>query len=228
VFYESIQSTADLKATYVDLGDSVEYSGMNYGDYYNDGIKSAPGKYKFDLSGSKNLASFEIAFGDGDTLISEKTDTLTHVHEYQKPGIYTVVLTTRSEENCQDSATVDVDLVFATGGEDGNFRFPNVFTPNADSRNDDFIPNRNDIFRSEDMSVLTIDITIFDRSGRKVHSYAGNIRDWEGWNGLIRNTNIQATEGVYFYVLTTFSAYQDKINPIGSKVMKGYFHLYRE
>lgn len=237
VFYESIQTKASMSTPeYISLSDSIEYPGMNYGNYYKDDIFSAPGKYRFDLSGSKNLSTYRILFGDGDTLISSVDDTLVVVHEYQKPGTYKVVLTTRSEENCTDSVSATAELKNAFGsGPLKNFSLPNVFTPNADSRNDRLIIDENvngsggnDVFRSEDVSVLVIDISIFDRSGHKVHSYAGSIREWEGWNGLIRDSNRQAPEGVYFYVITLLDAYNDKEYPIGEKVKRGFFHLYRE
>ena len=237
VFYESIQTLASMSTPkYIALSDSSEYPGTNYGDFYNDDIFSAPGKYKFDLSGSKNLSTYMILFGDGDTLISSVDDTLVVVHEYQKPGEYKVVLTTRSEENCTDSVSVTAELKSAFGGGPfKNFSLPNVFTPNADNRNDRLVIDEdvkgsggNDIFRSEDVSVLVIDISIFDRVGHKVYSYAGSIREWEGWNGLIRDSNRQAPEGVYFYVITLLEAYNDKEYPIGEKVKRGFFHLYRE
>lgn len=235
VFYESIQTLASLKEPeYINLSDTSVYPGTNYGDFYNDDIFSAPGKYRFDLSGSKNLSTYIILFGDGDTLISSVDDTLVLVHEYQKPGVYKVILTTRSEENCIDSVSVSAELKNAFGeGPFKNFSLPNVFTPNADNRNDRLVINEsgqggNDIFRSEDVSVLLIDISIFDRVGHKVYSYAGSIREWEGWNGLIRDSNRQAPEGVYFYVITLLDAYNDKEYPIGEKVKRGFFHLYRE
>ena len=238
VFYESIQTKADLTSTYVSLRDPEEYP-ENYEKYrlfYDSLSFSAPGKYKFDLSRSKNLSTYMILFGDGDTLISSVDDTLVVVHEYQKPGNYKVVLTTRSEENCIDSVSVAAELKYAIGsGPLSNFSLPNVFTPNADNRNDRLIIKENpeghggnDIFRSEDVSVLVIDISIFDRVGHRVYSYAGSIREWEGWNGLIRDSNRQAPEGVYFYVITLLEAYNDKEYPIGEKVKKGFFHLYRE
>jgi hypothetical protein len=237
VFYETIQTKASLiKPEYISLDDAVEYPGKNYGDFYNDDILSAPGKYRFDLSGSKNLLTYMFLFGDGDTLISSVDDTLVVVHEYQKPGVYKVILTTRSEENCTDSVSVTAELKSAIGsGPFKNFSLPNVFTPNADNRNDRLVVDENvdgsggnDVFRSEDVSVLVIDISIFDRAGHKVHSYAGSIREWEGWNGLIRDSNRQAPEGVYFYVITLLDAYNDKEYPIGEKVKRGFFHLYRE
>jgi len=227
VFYESIQSKADIITEYINLGDSLEYPEGGYDRFYDDDIKSAPGKYRFDISGSRNMASYEIEFGDGNVFISEG-DTLNVVHEYQKPGIYKVVLTTKSDKpyECLDSLSVEAELVYAAAD---NFALPNVFTPNDDGNNDRIAAfNDNNFFRSADVSVLTIDITIFDRAGHKVHSYAGSIRDWEGWNGLIRNSNNRAPEGVYFYVISMFAAYEDKNKPIGSKVMSGYFHLYRE
>ncbi|MFO7369578.1 MAG: gliding motility-associated C-terminal domain-containing protein, partial [Bacteroidales bacterium] len=236
VFYESIQTKADLTPEYVSLNDSVEYpeNHEKYGFLYDSLSYSAPGKYRFDLSGSKNLSTYVILFGDGDTLISSVDDTLVVVHEYQKPGVYKVVLTTRSEENCIDSVGVTAELKSAFGeGPFKNFTLPNVITPNADNRNDRLViyergEGGNDIFRSEDVSVLVIDISIFDRVGHKVYSYAGSIREWEGWNGLIRDSNRQAPEGVYFYVITLLDAYNDKEYPIGEKVKRGFFHLYRE
>lgn len=237
VFYESIQSMASMSTpVYINLSDSIEYPGKNYGDFYNEDILSAPGKYRFDLSGSKNLSTYMILFGDGDTLISTVDDTLVVVHEYQKPGNYKVVLTTRSAENCIDSVSVTAELKNAFGsGPFKNFSLPNVFTPNADNQNDRLVIDENvngsggnDVFRSEDVSVLIIDISIFDRYGHMVHSYAGSIREWEGWNGLIRDSNRQAPEGVYFYVITILDAYNDKEFPIGEKMKRGFFHLFRE
>jgi gliding motility-associated-like protein len=218
VFYESIQSKASISATYVNLSDSVEYPGKLYEDFYEDNILSAPGKYRFDLSGSENLASYEIDFGDGETL-TLGSDSLHLVHEYMNPGTYKVVLTTKSEQpfECIDSVSVEAELVYA---DKDNFALPNVFTPdNGDAYNN--------VFRSSDVSVEFVDITIFSRTGLKVHQYTGNIRDWEGWDGTIRNSGRKAPVGVYFYIISRLNAYEDKENPIGKKVMTGYVHLYR-
>jgi hypothetical protein len=61
-----------------------------------------------------------------------------------------------------------------------------------------------------------------------VHEFQGNIRDWAGWNGLIRDTGQKAPTGVYFYVITRLGAYQDPNNPVKKGVMKGFIHLYRD
>jgi gliding motility-associated-like protein len=224
VFYESIQSDAKLTAIYIPLGDTTIYPGKDYGYYYDDGVKSAPGKYRFNFSASTNAASFQLNFGDGEVYETD-TDTAEVIHEFKLPGNYKVVLTTKSEVpfECPDSVTAEAELAYA------GFKLPNVFSPNDDGENDKLIFfDNNNVFRSEDVSIVTIDITIFDRAGRKVHRFAGNIRDWEGWDGKIMNSNREAPEGVYFYAITMLVAYEDHENRIGKDVLKGFFHLYRE
>jgi len=224
VFYESIVPEAKLTATYVNLSDSEEYPGRPYGNYYEDAVLSAPGKYRFDLSASKNAVGYEMRFGDG-IVFETDSDTGVIVHEYEKPGKYKAVLIAKSAKpyECIDSVSAEAELVYA------RFLLPNVFSPNNDGDNDLLeLYDNNNIFRSEDVSVVSIDIAIFNRAGRKVHAFAGSIRDWQGWNGNIMESEREAPEGVYFYVISVFFAYEDKENPISHEVMKGFFHLFRE
>ena len=93
------------------------------------------------------------------------------------------------------------------------------------------ILHSNNIFRSEDISVVTIDITIFDRAGRKMHTYAGDIRDWKGWDGLVMNSDRKAPEGVYFWVVSSLIYFKNpdpQQNDITKEVYSGFFHLYRQ
>lgn len=225
VFYESIQSDAILATPeYINLSDEVEYPGRNYGDYYKDNIFSAPGKYRFDITGSRNMASYEIDFGDGEVFNSDG-DSLIVIHEYKKPGKYKVVLTTKSEKpfECLDSTSAIAKLEYS------QFILPNVFTPNDDGDNDVLaLENSNDVFRSEDISVISIEIAIFDRTGLKVHDYSGTIRDWKGWNGKVRNSNRNAPEGVYFYVISALYVYKQGATTSSKETHKGFFHLYRD
>lgn len=227
VFYVSIQSDAKMTATYINLSDSLEYSrDLNYDKLYNDGVsdeknRSAPGKYKFDISESRNSATYKIDFADGEIF---ETDSAGKgiVHEFKTPGTYKVLLTSKSAKpyECVDTDSSEVTLAY------GFFELPNVFTPNSSGNNDLF--SNNNVFRSEDVSIVTIDITIFDRAGLKVHTYAGNMRDWEGWDGEIMKSHRKAPEGVYFYVISALFYYKDPVNdPIKKGIYKGFFHLYR-
>jgi|WetSurMetagenome_2_1015567.scaffolds.fasta_scaffold38464_2 hypothetical protein len=221
VVYNSIQSKAVLTKQYIPLSDEEEYPNRNYEDFYDDDIFSAPGKFRFDLSGSRNMAGYQLVFGDGDTIVYSK-DSLTIVHEYKKPGVYKAVLTTKSDppDECLDSVSIEVELDYASAD---NFNIPNVFTPNHGSN----VFKSGDIFRTSDVSVVFVEITIFTRTGLKVHHYSGNIRDWQGWDGRIMDSGREAPTGVYFYVISRFGAYSDKTNPINHNLMKGFIHLYR-
>ncbi len=224
VFYESIQSEAIINASYVNLGDTSVYPGKPYGYYYNNGILSAPGKYRFNLSASKNTATYILDFGDGQSYETTSSDEEI-IHEFALPGNYDVVLTTKSAPpfECADTASFTAELVYS------GLSLPNVFTPNDDGDNDLLILyDDNNMFRSEDVSILAIHITIFDRSGHKMHEYSGSMRDWMGWDGKVMHSNRNAPEGVYYYVISYLYTFEDEQNPIGNNIMKGFFHLFRE
>jgi hypothetical protein len=223
VFYVSIQSKAEMATpVYVNL-DSAGYPGKNYELYYNADIKSAPGRYTFDISGSRNSMRYELDFGDGEILVTDTAGTAIE-HEYKKPGKYKVTLTTKSDQpyECVDSVNAEAELVYAL------FKLPNVFSPDGGLTRENL--HNNNIFRSEDISVVTIEITIFDRAGRKMHTYSGDIRDWEGWDGQVMNSDRKAPEGVYYWAVSTLIYFKDPDikDPITKEVYSGFFHLYRQ
>lgn len=228
VFCPAISSKASMTADHVPLSDSVEYPGKLYQYYYGD-ESSAPGKYRFDLSGSENSAWYKISFGDG-TSQETGSDTAEIIHEYRLPGKYKAVLYTQSPEPgfCVDSVILEDNIELLSAA----FSLPNVFTPNGDLRNDFLkLYEENNVFRSSDVSVFTIDITIFDRMGKKVHQYSGNIRDWKGWDGFVMDSNREAPDGVYFYCLTRhfYGTSEGSTEMIRREEKdKGFIHLYRD
>ncbi len=224
VLYVSIQSKAEMAApVYVDL-DSANYPGKMYQLYYDKDSRSAPGRYKFDISGSKNSVSYELKFGDGEILVTDTAGSAIE-HEYKKPGKYTVTLTTKSDKpyECIDSVNADPEpeLKYAI------FNLPNVFSPDGGLTTENL--HNNNVFRSEDISVVTIEITIFDRAGRKMHTYSGDIRDWKGWDGNVMNSSRKAPEGVYYWAVSTLIYFKDPVkDDIKKEVYSGFFHLYRQ
>ncbi len=224
VFYVSIQSNAEMtEPKYLDL-DSANYPGKNYQLYYRPDIQSAPGKFRFDISGSKNSLSYKLDFGDGEILETDTAGTAIE-HEYKKPGKYKITLTTKSDKpyECMDSVTAEAELVY------GNFILPNVFSPDRELTIENYQESENDIFRSEDVSVVTIEITIFDRAGKRMHEYSGDIRDWKGWDGLVMKSERKAPEGVYYWAVSTLIYFKDPVeDDIKKEVYSGFFHLYRE
>jgi hypothetical protein len=224
VFYVSIQSKAEMAPpVYMDL-DSANYPGKMYQLYYDKDNRSAPGRFKFDISGSKNSVSYELKFGDGEILVTDTAGSAIE-HEYKKPGKYTVTLTTKSDKpyECIDSVNADPEPELKYGV----FKLPNVFSPDGGLSTENL--NNNNIFRSEDVSVVTIEITIFDRAGRKMHTYSGDIRDWKGWDGNVMNSSRKAPEGVYYWAVSTLIYFKDPVkDDIKKEVYSGFFHLYRQ
>ncbi len=253
VIYESIQSKAEFDKTHIKLTDT-EYYPDEYGIFYGGDYDyiSAPAKYKFYNTNSKNTATYILKFGNGDdTTFYSSDDTI--IYEYVFPGTYNITFITKSEKpyECIDSSnteiTIDVPSMGSySAGEEGTEPplLPNVFTPNDDGFGDilKLHQNRgdgnsteisaNDIFRSADVSVYDIDIVIFNRYGKKVHEYHGNIRDWNGWDGKIMDSDRNASEGVYFYVIRKIIAFEDwedkKLKGYSKKLYRGFVHLYRE
>jgi hypothetical protein len=169
-----------------------------------------------------------LEFGDGDSLLLGIDSTVLY-HEYKKPGQYKALLITKSAPpfECIDSVSAIVEIDKASGT---NFIMPNVFTPDGSANKllkyDENAVNS--VFRTTDVSIIYIDIAIFSRTGLKVHEFEGNIRDWGGWDGKIMNSNRDAPEGVYFYVISRFIGYTDNNDPISKKLMNGFIHLYRK
>ena len=76
---------------------------------------------------------------------------------------------------------------------------PNVFTPNGDGMNDNFVV--------ESKSLRNISMEIFSRSGLKVYSFYGEaeiLRDWTGWDGNVNSSSVKASPGIYFYIIRAY------------------------
>lgn len=235
VFCPAIASKAYMDVKPVYLSDTTEYPGKYYTYYYDTIPVSAPAKFRFDLSKSENSIWYKIVFGDS-AVYEAESDSSEIIHEYELPKNYTAMLMTRSPEpySCPDSFLVENKIELEV---DTAIILPNVFTPNGDFRNDIALlynpeaESPNNVFRSTDVSVYFIDITIFDRIGKKVHHYSGNIRDWMGWDGNVMGSNREAPDGVYFYCLTWVfygTSEDDKELHRMEKSSKGFIHLYRE
>ncbi|MFC2151565.1 gliding motility-associated C-terminal domain-containing protein [Bacteroidota bacterium] len=103
---------------------------------------------------------------------------------------YIMRMYSTSNDGCKDSIFFKIKL------EPSKIEFPNVFTPNNDNVNDVFfVPEENY------QSIKSFKITLFNRVGQVVHEYEGDIRDWEGWDGKVRDSNREAPAGNYFFVV---------------------------
>ena len=150
--------------------------------------------------------------------IMEQAFNQNPVYTYENTGSYMVKLVAKKKSELytctdtfyyEDYIKVDSSFVLA----------PNVFTPNGDGLNDDFVVKF--------YSMKSVKISIFNRWGRVVHVYSNkNIRGFEDsveesvWDGRIGNK--YASPGVYYYVVEGFGRDDE------TRWANGFVHLFRE
>ena len=139
------------------------------------------------------------------------------IYVYENSGIYMVKLVSKKTSElytCTDTAYLETHIVVDTS----YIAAPNVFTPNGDGVNDNFVVKF--------WSMQEVKISIFNRWGRTVHVYENsNVQGFRNtwtvsaWDGTIGGR--YASPGVYFYVVEGRGRDGQK------RWAKGFFHLYR-
>jgi gliding motility-associated-like protein len=182
-------------------------------------------KADFTVEPNKGEAPLEVTFTDksiraskykwefGDTVTSTLSNPDPHI--YYKPGEYTAKLTIESDLHCIDSMRLEQKIIV----DPSELKIPNVFSPNGDGINDNFMV--------EAKSLRNINVEIFSRSGLKVYSFYGegeNLREWKGWDGNVNFSSAKASPGIYFYVIRAFG--WDNII-YNSREYRGFVYLYR-
>ncbi|WP_165864845.1 DUF7948 domain-containing protein [Rufibacter latericius] len=122
-------------------------------------------------NGTTNAESFTWSFGDG----TESNETVPR-HVYQTPGRYKVTLVARYGTGCEEFLEVG-EVVVAPPF------IPNIFTPNADGKNDTFVQH---------FSCLPTEIIVYDLWGKQVYQQKIYNQKWDGG---------KLSEGTYFYIL---------------------------
>lgn len=183
-------------------------------------------KADFSVEPQKGEAPLEVTFTDksvrgtyykwefGDSRDSISTLQYPEPHIYYRPGEYSVKLTIESNMHCIDSLRFDKIEV-----EKSELDIPNVFTPNDDGLNDRFVIQKK--------SLRYLSVEIYSRSGKRVYSFSGQgetLRNWEGWNGNINNSSVQAAPGVYYYIISALG--WDDVG-YDSEAQRGFVYLYR-
>jgi gliding motility-associated-like protein len=142
---------------------------------------------------SKNSIKFRWDFGDSTKHYGIDSLTMDPIHTYyytiaDSGKTYTMELYSESEYGCKDSVSFSIDVLPTM------LEFPNVFTPNDDPFNNVFI-------LTDYQSIRDFKIVIFNRVGQVVHEYEGDVRDWKGWEGKVKNSETEAPEGSYYFVV---------------------------
>lgn len=129
---------------------------------------------------SQNSTSYTWYFGDLDS-----TNTENPTFEFPEEGEYTVRLVANDPDNaCPDDTSLVLNIIF-----DGVVYVPNAFTPNGDGHND--------LFRIGAEGIVSMELIIFDRWGKRLRTLLSPDEGWDGTNG--QGNHVQ--EGVYTFVL---------------------------
>ncbi len=97
---------------------------------------------------------------------------------------YTVTGVNKYGCRASDTVTIFVEIPCA------DFKVPNVFTPNNDGRNDDFVINV--------LNPTTYSIIIYDRWGKEVYT---STDPTVYWTGHLLTTQYLVPDGVYYYII---------------------------
>lgn len=144
------------------------------------------------------------------------------VYTFENSGTYNVKLVTTKYYNfngesgiCTDTFYIDDYIVVDTSFVD----VPNVFTPNGDGANDEFVVQY--------WSLKEISIKIFNRWGQEVFDWKNNnVQGFDEtvsesvWDGKINGR--YASPGVYYYVIEAIGRDDKKRNA------HGFVHLFRD
>jgi gliding motility-associated-like protein len=161
----------------------------------------------------KSVRATKYLWEFGDTTTSRVSNPEPHI--YYIPGEYSVALTIESDLHCIDSMRLDRKIVV----EPSELSIPNVFTPNGDGINDNFMV--------ESKSLKNISVKVYSRSGVKVYDFTGDgekLRNWKGWDGKVNSSSVEASGGIYFYIIRA-NGWDNVV--YDSKEYRGTVYLYR-
>jgi gliding motility-associated-like protein len=160
-------------------------------------------KYHFVSSaGVDTITDFYWDFGNGQSSILENPDTVV----YDTPGTYSpsLVFNNRMDLILTKSQFITVQEI------DDVISVSNVFTPNDDGFNDNFLVTT--------QAEVLLKMNIFTRAGILVFKTEGTTLSWNGYAA----SGQELSQGIYFYTIEALGADPNKLY---SKT--GFFYMYR-
>jgi gliding motility-associated-like protein len=131
--------------------------------------------------------------GDGSFSTNENPSNI-----YNNAGQYEVVLAVNNGF-CTDSTSITI-IVF----DDFELMIPNVFSPNNDGINDEFLISAS--------GVKDFNVKIYNRWGNLVFTSQNSLDSWKGQN----NAGGLSSDGVYFYILDVTKLNNEKVQLTGN------------
>lgn len=134
--------------------------------------------YNYIFNNLSDPGTYSWDFGDGSV-----SDLQNPYHEYADSGSYTITLTVVSPEGCVDTSQVTVEIILDAVSE---ITIPDIFTPNGDGINDQFV--------IQTVNIIHEELLIYNRWGQLLYSTNTSAP----WNGRTLSGD-DATEGTYYF-----------------------------
>ena len=129
----------------------------------------------------------------------EKSELDNFSYEFVKGGTYKIELFASLSETCQKSYSETIEI------SETNLRIPNIFTPNGDGLNDEFV-----VCYDGELVKFKIDIT--NKNGEVIFQSTDINKSWDGKI----NGNDHAADGVYYYNINGEDNFGNKIERRGA------------
>jgi gliding motility-associated-like protein len=114
------------------------------------------------LNSSLNAQFYVWDFGDSTT-----SNYTNESHTYSKVGTYEITLIATNSGGCVDTTRGTIEI-----NEGMEFFIPNSFTPNGDGVND--------FFQGYGINIKSVEMSIYDRWGKKIYETSENYKPWDG------------------------------------------------
>jgi gliding motility-associated-like protein len=187
-------------------------------DFMNESENADKDKYEWYLFKDKAVIEDEASSGTLKDSIMNILYDENPVYIYENSGKYKVKLVAAKENpeaTCRDTFYLEDYIVVDTSF----IAVPNVFTPNGDGTNDEFVVKF--------WSMQSLEIDIFNRWGKRIHHWqSGDVQGFEGtwsetvWDGRGMGGRY-ASPGVYYYAIKGEG--RDGV----TRRKEGFFHLFR-
>jgi gliding motility-associated-like protein len=194
VFYVSKVTRAEFSVEYMDKI-TGEFDPDLDGSWSDErGSTDAKLTVRF-INESRNGNSYEWVFLDtlGGVKQNQVTTTLEEMPEFtyeMADEYYYPYLVSTSKFDCIDTFLMEEPIFVVPS----ILEIPNVFTPNGDPLNDRWV------FKHQ--SLKHCRVTIVDRTGKVVYKREiDDIYTWEGWDGKVHDSDREAPEGQYYFVV---------------------------
>lgn len=143
--------------------------------YNHDFYGTSVSNIAFEDSSIGNGLIYSWDFGD-----TETSTAMNPIHSYDEPGVYNVSLIVENNDGCLDTISKVIEL-------EEIMNIPNIFTPNNDGFNDQFV--------AQNLGICDFSIEIYNRWGNLI--FTSN-NPSIAWDGKTRSGG-DASSGTYYY-----------------------------